>query len=84
MSNKPWWWPDEINADWYARLRKDYPENSHWGDEQLLDYYGEGRTKFSDTWDHLGDARAEYEKLARAFLDLVKQTGKKPSDFENI
>lgn len=79
---KPWWWPQEINADWYAQLRAHYPERvSGWSDERLLDFYGEGCTEFSDTWDHLGDARAEYEKLARAFLDLVSETGKSPADF---
>lgn len=78
---KPWWWPTEINDEWFATLRADYSDKADWSDGDLLDYFGEGWTEFTDTWDHLGDARAEYEKLARAFLDLVEETGKTPSDF---
>jgi hypothetical protein len=36
---------------------------------------------FSVTWDHLGDARQQYDALAKAFLDLVAKTGSKPEDF---
>ena len=84
MSDKPWWWPEEINDAYFQRLRSDYPEKADWSDDRLLDYFGEGWTKFADTWDHLGDARDEYEKLATAFLMLVSETGKTPSDFDDI
>ena len=39
--------------------------------------------RYTDTWDHLGDARSEYEKLADAFLGLVAETGKRPEDFDD-
>lgn len=81
--DKPWWWPQEIGPEWYAQLRDDYDDKADWSDEQLLDYFGGGWDQFADTWDHLGDARAEYEKLARAFLSLVAETDKTPSDFLN-
>lgn len=43
-----------------------FPERSNEEDEELT-----GR-KYSDTWDHLGDARDEYEKLADAYLALLE------------
>lgn len=38
--------------------------------EELHDYYNHGK-KYSTTWDHVGDAYAEYEKLADAYLALL-------------
>lgn len=32
--------------------------------------------KYSDTWDHLGDAREHFEALADAFLALVEKAPK--------
>jgi hypothetical protein len=81
--NKPWWWPVRMDAEWFARLRSNYPEKVEWSDEELQDYFGEGWDKFTDTWDHLGDARAEYEHLAEAFLKLVEAHGLKPEDFND-
>lgn len=85
MSNeKPWWWPTTIDDAHIARLREDYPEKADLSDDELLEYFDEGKEpgQFSTTWDHTGDAYAEYEKLARAFLKLVAETGKAPEDFE--
>lgn len=82
MSEKPYWWPELADDAWRARLRDDYPEETaDWSDEKLDDYYNEHGWKYVDTWDHLGDAREEYEKLADAFLKLCAETGKKPEDF---
>lgn len=83
---KPWWWPEVIDDDYLARLRADYPHKADLEDESLLDYFDDGKSngQFSTTWDHVGDAYDEYEKLARAFLALVKETGKTPSDFGEI
>jgi len=85
MSNdKPWWWPEIIDDDHIARLRADYPETTdNMDDESVLDCFDDGKTKgqFSITWDHLGDAYNEYEKLASAFLRLVEEVGKSPDDF---
>jgi len=78
---KPWWWPVEVNDEYFERLRSDYPDKSEWSNDRLMEYFSDGWEEFSDTWDHLGDARDEYEKLARAFLNLVKECGKKPADF---
>ncbi|NNW55473.1 MULTISPECIES: hypothetical protein [unclassified Roseobacter] len=83
MTNKPWWWPQRVDQEWLQRLRQDYPDKADWSDDSLIDYFNDGRMKFSDTWDHLGDARDEYEKLASAFLDLVEKHGLSPSDFNN-
>lgn len=82
--SKPWWWPTIINDAHLARLRKNYPEKSCLNDEALLEYFDEGKNlgQFSTTWDHVGDAYAEYEELARAFLRLVDESGKAPEDFK--
>jgi hypothetical protein len=80
--SEPWWWPQEINADYLDRLREDYPEKtSGWSDDTVIEYFGGGWDQFADTWDNLRDARDQYEKLARAFLDLVSETGKTPADY---
>ena len=82
--NKPWWWPTIIDDAHLARLRDDYPEKANLSDEELLAYFDEGKGigQFSTTWDHVGDAYAEYEKLANAFLNLVDEIGRVPEHFE--
>ena len=87
MNNeKPYWWPQEINEEYINQIRLDYPEKAHMSDDELSEYFDEGKLpgQFATTWDHVGDAYCEYEKLAKAFLYLVSLTGKKPEDFLNI
>lgn len=74
QSPTPWWWPRLANdPEYLATFRKDMPETAEgMTDEDLAEYLGEG-WKYADTWDHLGDAREEYEKLADAFLALVAE-----------
>lgn len=79
---KPWWWPVPIDEEWFAILREDFPNEVGEDDKVLIDEYNDGWTEFSDTWDHLGDTRKQYAMLARAFLDLVEECGKSPSDFK--
>jgi len=70
MSEPEWWEPVLADAAYIARLRKDYPEKCDgMSDEWVLDYYAEGR-KYPVTWDHVGDAYEQYEKLADAYLAL--------------
>lgn len=79
--DKPYWWPQPVNQEWRDRIRKDYPEEAaDMDDDTIDDTYGNG-WKYADLWDHLGDARADYEKLADAFLQMVAETGKSPKDF---
>lgn len=83
MPDKPYWWPELPDDEWRARLRADYPEKTAgWSDEQLNDHYHVYGWKYTDTWDHLKDARQAYEALADAFLALVAETGKSPGDFK--
>ena len=73
-----WWFPVLCDEKWYKRIREDYPEMAHESDEYLHDYYNDQR-KYSILWDHVGEAYAEYEKLADAYLELlneVKKAGK--------
>ena len=67
--SKQWWEPVRSDHVWCERLRKDYPHNAHMSDEQLRDEYADGR-EFAVTWDHVGDAYAQFEKLAEAYLKL--------------
>ena len=78
---QPWWWPQPVNAEWIASIRADYPERTeHIDDEDVVERYGSG-FPYVDTWDHLGDAREGYARLADAFLRLVAECGKSPKDF---
>lgn len=78
--DKPWWWPTLTDESWLAQIREDYPETADMSDNALIEYYADGR-KYATTWDHVGDARADHEELADAFLKLVEETGKTPADF---
>ena len=71
MSEKPWWYPVLCDEAWCKRIREDYPENAHMDDDELRDYYNDGR-KYQITWDHIGDAYEDWEPLAEAFLALQK------------
>jgi hypothetical protein len=71
LNDRPWWFPELTNEKWLARIRSDYPENAAGkDDDELREEYADG-WKYADTWDHLGDARGEYEKLADAYLELL-------------
>lgn len=76
MNAKPWWFPVLADADYFARLRRDYPEKANWTDEQLNSYFNKTDCKYVDTWDHLGDAREQFEQLADAYLELLRSCGK--------
>jgi len=68
---KPWWFPQITNQEYCDRLRKDYPEGAKLSNDELIDIYANGR-KYAVLWDHIGDAYEEYEKLADAYIDLLK------------
>lgn len=71
MNDKPWWFPVLTDDAWIACVREDYPDDTQgMDDDEIRDVYADG-WKYADTWDHLGDARAEYEKLADAYLALL-------------
>ena len=69
-----WWFPQLTDATWVASIRDACPEETAGlDDDGVRDEYADGN-KYADTWDHLGDARYEYEKLADAYLELLKIT----------
>ena len=75
MDEKPWWFPTLTNDEWIARVRADYPDDTRkMDDDDIRERYADG-WKYADTWDHLGDARAGYEKLADAYLELLAKAG---------
>ena len=66
---KPYWWPVLLNDEWREKVRKGYPdETSGMSDDELDEKYADG-WKYVDLWDHLGDARHSYEKLADHMLE---------------
>jgi len=71
-----WWFPVLCDYEWFKKIREDYPENADESDDFLIDYYNDGR-KYSVTWDHVGDAYADYEELADAFFELLEELEKK-------
>lgn len=72
---KEWWEPNLCNKQHFERLRSDYPEHANKNDDELHDYFDD-RKKYSVTWDHVGDAYDEYEKLADAYVKLKAQLAK--------
>lgn len=74
-AEKPWWYPEIVDAAYLARLRSDYPENAHKSDEELRGDY-DCEEKYGVTWDHIGDAYAEYEPLADAYLELEAEASR--------
>ena len=68
---KPCWFPVLSDDAWVARIREDYPEHTKgMDDDDVRHEYAEGR-KYATLWDHTGDAYADYEKLADAYLELL-------------
>lgn len=68
-TERPYWYPVLADDAWLAQLRKDYPDNADMSDEELQNYYNEDGWKYTDAWDHVGDARDDWEKLADRFLE---------------
>ena len=67
----PYWYPTRIDEAWFARIRKDYPEVTRGlSDGEIQVLYAHGCSTYTDVWDHLGDARNDWEKLADAFFAL--------------
>ncbi len=67
---RPYWFPKLVDNAYLQQLRDDYPEQAHLDDDSLKEHF-DLWWKYADTWDHLGDARDEYEKLADAYLALI-------------
>jgi hypothetical protein len=77
MAEKPWWFPQLADAAYFARLRDDYPDKAGLTDADLNAYFNPNDLKYVDTWDHLGDAREQFEALADAYLALLSREDSK-------
>ena len=75
----PWWYPKRTDQVWLDRIRGDYPDNAGRSDEELREIYADG-SRYATLWDHTGDALEQFEKLADAYLDLVKAIGSTGDD----
>lgn len=72
-----WWEPELVDDAYVARLRADYPEKCQgMSDNWVLLHFNETGGKYAVTWDHLGDAYEQFEKLADAYYALKLQLGK--------
>ena len=70
---RPYWLAEVTDVNWCNRIRKDYPDDTKgMDDEAIREYYADGR-KYADLWDHLDDARDDYEQLADAYIALLKK-----------
>lgn len=77
MSEPEWWEPELADEKYVARLREDYPEKcDDMSDEWVMEHFNETGGKYVVTWDHVGDAYAQFEKLADAYLALRAEMGK--------
>lgn len=74
-TTKKWWWPRKVDANTVANLRRDYDLGAEIDDESLLERYGYeiGGIEQAALWDHIGDARDNYDPLAFFAIDLVDQ-----------
>lgn len=72
MSEPKWWEPVPVDAAYFAQLREDYPDKADWTDDELNDHFNETGGRYAVTWDHVGDAYAQFEELADAYLELKR------------
>ena len=73
QDKNPWWIPVLTDAEWCAQIREDYPEDAaNSDDDTIREEYADG-WKYADTWDQLGDAREQLEKLADAYFELTAE-----------
>jgi hypothetical protein len=82
QDDKLWWIPELTDAAWCARIREDYLEDAaDLDDHSIQSKYAKG-LKYADTWDHLGDAREQFEKLADAYFALTAELAAAKKDAE--
>lgn len=75
MNEKQWWWPVETNDDWVNGIKADYPEDTDgMCENDIRDEYA-NNLKYQITWDHIGDAYEQFEKLADDWHRLKKKCG---------
>jgi hypothetical protein len=73
MQEKQWWEPELADADYVKQLRDEYAEKCEgMSDEWVLEHFNEVGGKYVVTWDHVGDAYPQFEKLADAYLEQKK------------
>lgn len=74
LSDRKWWWPEPTDEKWCERMRAEYPEFAAWDDDSVRDHFSDAG-KYADVWDHLGDAREDWELLADDWLRLKRLAG---------
>lgn len=80
MAKQPF--PTPTDANYINRLRKDYPETcAGQDDEWIMNYYNPSGFKYVECtlWDHFGDAASDFERLADAYLELLRSSQGKSS-----
>lgn len=72
-NDDPWWMPKLVDHEFCERLRNDYPEDAHLGDEDIAERYEYTLGEYATTWDNLGDAYDQFQRLADAYFNLKQQ-----------
>lgn len=66
------WYPKLIDDAYIQEIRKNYPEETEvMSNEEIHDKYANG-AKYESLWDNTREAYYDYEKLADAYLQLIK------------
>jgi hypothetical protein len=72
--DKPYWYPELTDEKWCQRVRDDYNIPQSVTDKKIRDKYANGQ-KYAVLWDNLEEAYDQFEKLADAYLKLLKEKG---------
>jgi len=68
MSKREWWYP-QTKKEMADELREEYPEQKELSDQEILDQFDISDSKYATTWDNLGDAQEQFEKVADRMLE---------------
>ena len=72
MSKREWWYP-QTKAEMAKELRELYSEHKELLDQEILDQFDISDSKYATTWDNLGDAQEQFEKVADRLLEQEKE-----------
>jgi len=72
MSKRKWWYP-QTKAEMVKELRELYSEHKELLDQEILDQFDISDSKYATTWDNLGDAQEQFEKVADRLLEQEKE-----------
>lgn len=78
----PWWKPVLTDSAWCNEMRNDYPDAAGLSDDEIRDKFADDR-KYAVTWDHVGDAYEQFEKLADAYLAKIADDERRRREYSS-